>query len=148
MTSASCDPVFSGLDYKELLRSWVWEHLLPANAVLKERDRPPRRRSRRISLFVPVEVSGKDVSRSTFKIATTATNLNRHGATVHLHRDLPVKSVIVVKNSRGTRTCARIVVQTRVRDIYAYGLEFLEPDKAKNFWGIRFPSYPQERRPS
>lgn len=89
-------------------------------------------------------MSGQDVARSTFKIATTATNLNRNGATVHLHRDLPVASVVVVKNSRGTRTGARIVVQTRVRDIYAYGLEFLEPDQAKNFWGIRFPSYPQD----
>ena len=91
--------------------------------------------------MVPLEVSGKDVARASFKIATTATNLNRHGATVHLNRDLPVESVIVVKNSRGVRTCARIVVQRRVRDMYVYGLEFLEPDKAKTFWGIRFPSY-------
>jgi len=53
-----------------------------------------------------------------------------------------------MKNSRGTRTGVRIVVQRRLRDIYAYGVEFLEPDKAKNFWGIRFPLPPQERRPS
>lgn len=121
---------------------------LPATTVINEGDRPPRRRSRRISLRVPVEVSGKDVARSTFTIATTANNLNRYGATVHLHRDLPVESVIVVKNSRGARTCARIISQTRARDIYAYGVEFVEPDKAKNFWGIRFPSNPQERCPS
>lgn len=48
----------------------------------------------------------------------------------------------------GTRTCARIVVQRRVRDIHAYGVEFLEPGKARNFWGIRFPSHLEERRAS
>ena len=36
-----------------------------------------------ISLRIPVEVSGKDVARSTFTIATTAINLNRHIATIH-----------------------------------------------------------------
>jgi hypothetical protein len=46
-------------------------------------DRPrasARRRTRRIALTVPVEVSGKDVEKSSFTLSATATNLNRNGA--------------------------------------------------------------------
>lgn len=114
---------------------------MTGTAIVSDSDRPPRRRSPRISLLVPLEVSGKDVARSYFNVATTATNLNRYGATVHLNRDLAVESVIVLTNSRGSRTSARIVDQTLTREIYAYGVEFLEAEKTKSFWGIRFPSY-------
>lgn len=117
---------------------------MPATASINDCDRLPRRRSPRLALLVPLEVSGKDVAQSCFNVVTTATNLNRYGATVHLNRDLAVESVIVLTNSRGTRTSARIVEQTVARDIYAYGVEFLEAENTKNFWGIRFPSYPQE----
>lgn len=117
---------------------------MPSTAIISDHDRPPRRRSARIALLVPLEVSGKDLASSCFKVVTTATNLNRYGATVHLNRDLAVESVIVLTNSRGARTSARIVEQTLARDIYAYGVEFLEADKTKNFWGIRFPGCPQE----
>jgi hypothetical protein len=114
-----------------------------ATAIINDRDRPPRRRSPRIALLVAVEVSGKDIARSCFNVVTTATNLNRHGAAVHLNRDLAVESVIVLTNSRGSRTSARIVDQTLARDIYTYGVEFLEAEKTRNFWGLRFPSDPQ-----
>jgi len=117
---------------------------LPTTANISDRDRPPRRRSPRISLLVPLEVSGKDVARSCFNIVTTATNLNRYGATVHLNRDLALESVIVLTNSRGTRTSARIVDQTLARDIYAYGVEFLEAKKTNDFWGIQFAPHAQE----
>lgn len=109
------------------------------------RDRPSsRRRTRRISLTVPVEVSGKDVTRSLFSALTTTTNLNRHGAMVHLNRDLSLDSVLVIKNSRGARISTRVVSQTKSGDLYAYGMEFLEAEKARDFWGINFPS--QARR--
>lgn len=105
------------------------------------RDRPSsRRRTRRISLTVPVEVSGKDVARSSFSALTTTTNLNRHGAMVHLNHDLSLDSVLVIKNSRGARTSARVVSQTKSGDIYAYGVELLEAENAKDFWGINFPA--------
>lgn len=71
-----------------------------------------RRRTRRIALTVPLEVSGHDVERSSFTLTTTATSLNRNGAALHLNRDLSVGSVLVVQNSRGTRTSARVVAQT------------------------------------
>ena len=108
-----------------------------------------RRRTRRIALTVPVEVSGKDVDRTSFSTAATATNLNRNGATLHLSRDLSVDSVLVIQNARGARTSARVVAQTRATEgLYVYGVEFLDADNARDFWGINFPSRSQEYRAS
>lgn len=104
------------------------------------RDRPSRRRTRRMALIVPVEIFGKDLSRSSFSALTTATNLNKHGAMVHFNRDLSLDSVLVIKNSRGARTSARVVSQTNATEVYGYGLESLEVEKAKDFWGINFPA--------
>jgi hypothetical protein len=54
-----------------------------------------------MALIVAVEIAGKDVARSSFSAITTATNLNRNGAMLHLNRDLSLDSVLVIKNSRG-----------------------------------------------
>jgi hypothetical protein len=97
-----------------------------------------------MAIIIPVEISGKDVSRSSFSANATATNLNRHGAMLHLNRDLSLDSVLVIKNTRGARTSVHIVSQTKAGDLYAYGVEFVEAENAKEFWGINFPS--QARR--
>jgi PilZ domain len=98
-----------------------------------------RRRTRRVALTVPLEVSGKDVDKSSFKVIATATNLNRHGAMLHLNRDLALNSILVIKNIRGTRTSARVVAQKCVAENhYGYGIEFVEADNVKDFWGIDF----------
>jgi hypothetical protein len=102
-----------------------------------------RRRTRRMALTVPVELSGKDVENSSFSVATTATNLNRNGATLHLTRDLPVDSVILIKNIRGVRTSTRVASETPIPgNQFAYGVEFLETDSPQDFWGINFPAVP------
>jgi hypothetical protein len=100
-----------------------------------------RRRTRRIALTVPLEVSGKDVQRSSFTVSTTATSLNGNGAALHLSHDLSVGSVLVVRNSRGTRTSVRVVAQVITGDgAYNYGVEFLdEANSLNDFWGIAFP---------
>ena len=100
-----------------------------------------RRRSKRIALIVPLEVSGKDANSSSFTTTTTATRLNRNGAALQLSHDLSVGSVLVVKNSRGARASARIVEQVVAGDeVYMYGVEFLdEADSITDFWGIVFP---------
>lgn len=100
-----------------------------------------RRRSTRIALTAPLEVSGKDFQRVTFTTTTTATSLNRNGAAIHLSHDLSLGSELVVKNSRGARITARVVAQVVSGDgIYMYGVEFLdEADNVKDFWGIAFP---------
>lgn len=75
-------------------------------------------------------------------MSAKATNLNRHGAAVQLSRDLPVGSVVTIKNQRGTKISARIVAQlTAIQGVSTYGVEFVDQDEnANNFWGITFPS--------
>jgi hypothetical protein len=59
---------------------------------------------------------------------------------LYLNRDLSICSVLVLTNSRGSRTSARVVAQVgMVRDSYAYGVEFVEPENAQDFWGVNFP---------
>ena len=90
---------------------------------------------------MPVEVSGRDATEENFSFTTTATNLNRNGATLHVNRDLPVDGVIVLQNSRGARMSARIVARVNiVQDLCSYGVEFLAADDIQDFWGISFPS--------
>ena len=71
-----------------------------------------------------------------------ATNLNKHGAAVQLHRELQVGSIVAVKNNRGIQVSARVVSQLVARDgVPTYAIEFVEhDDKATEFWGITFPS--------
>ena len=65
---------------------------------------------------------------------------------LHLNRDLAVDSIVLIRNSRGARTSARVVAQTSMGDSYAYGMEFLEADNVKDFWGIIFPTSSRDRR--
>src|SRR5581483_9250204 len=47
-------------------------------------ERPSRHGTRRMALIVPVEISGKDIARSSFSVFTTATNLSQHGVMLHV----------------------------------------------------------------
>ena len=108
-----------------------------------------RRRSQRIPLAMPVQVSGRDANGESFSFSTTATNLNRNGATIHVNRDLGIDSVIVLQNSRGGRTSARIVARVNVvQNLCSYGVEFVVEDGVKDFWGISFPSRWRDLRTS
>jgi|GraSoiStandDraft_43_1057313.scaffolds.fasta_scaffold372571_2 hypothetical protein len=105
-----------------------------------------RRRSKRIALTVPVEISGKDAEQCSFTLTTTASNLNRNGAMLQLNRDLVADSVLVIQNARRARASARVVSQTVLSDnLYKYGIEFVEADHDKDFWGISFPLSSQSR---
>lgn len=105
-----------------------------------------KRRSARIALNSPVGLSGQDRQKCSFTMPARATNLNRHGAAVQLHRELLVGSIVAVKNNRGTQISARVVSQLVARDgVPTFAIEFVEEDdKAKDFWGIIFPSANQK----
>src|SRR5882724_6218987 len=100
-----------------------------------------KRRSNRMALHSPVGLSGQDRQKSSFTMKARATNLNRHGAAVQLHRELVVGSVVVLRNNRGSEVSARIVAQVAAREgVPTYAIEFVEQnDAAENFWGIAFP---------
>jgi hypothetical protein len=100
-----------------------------------------RRRTRRVSLSVQIEVFGSNAQGDHFSIRSNATNLNQHGAKLQLTRDLPLDSILVLKNSHGTRTSVRVVALRAVSENqFEYGVEFVEAEKAKDFWGINFPA--------
>ena len=95
-----------------------------------------------MSLNAAVGVSGEDRSKFTFTLQGKALNLNKHGAALQIHRELAVGSTVVIKHPRGTQVSARVVSQiSAVEGLCTYGVEFAEHDeKAKNFWGISFPT--------
>ena len=98
-----------------------------------------KRRSPRIQLKASVALSGEDRLKCFFSMPARATNLNKHGAAIHLIRDLLVGSIVVVQNKRGTQLTARIVAQlSATQGMSTYGIEFVERDgRASNFWGTR-----------
>src|SRR5215472_3033663 len=111
-------------------------------AAALNRMQASKRRSSRMSLNAAVGMSGEDKLKVSFIVPAKATNLNRHGAAVQLSRDLPVGTVVTLKNQRGTQVSARIVsVIAAVQGISTYGIEFVDQDdNSRQFWGITFPS--------
>ena len=102
-----------------------------------------KRRSARLPLNALVRLAGQDHQRGAFALLPArATGLNRHGAAIQVGRELLVGSILTVRHGRGgTETPARVVTQVRSgQDIFTYGVEFLESDATKDFWGIAFPS--------
>lgn len=95
-----------------------------------------------MNLSAAVHLSGEDRQKSSFTMPARATNLNLHGAIVQLGRDLPVGSTVQVRNTRGSEISARVVTQiSAVEGVRTYGIEFVERDeRAKQFWGITFPT--------
>jgi len=97
-----------------------------------------QRRSPRIALLIPINVTGYDLEKCGFSEAATATNLNLHGATIHLNRQLILGSVITISNRCGIESPARIVSQVGVvKGEFIYGIEFVQ-GRQPNFLGISF----------
>jgi hypothetical protein len=101
-----------------------------------------KRRSTRMALNASVGMTGEDKLKVSFTMPAKATNLNRHGASVQLSRDLPVGSVVTLKNQRGAQVSARIVsVIAAKQGVSTYGIEFVnKDDDSRQFWGISFPT--------
>ena len=95
-----------------------------------------------MALNASIGLTGEDRQKCSFSLTAKATNLNRHGAAIQVGRELLVGSTVVVRNQRGTLISARVVAQlAALRGVPTYAIEFVEQDdKAKNFWGITFPS--------
>lgn len=117
-------------------------HHTHVGAAALNRLQASKRRSSRMQLNASVGLSGEDKLKVSFTMPAKATSLNRHGAAVQLSRDLPVGSVIILKNQRGTQVSAKIVsVISAVQGVSTYGVEFVDKDdNTKQFWGISFPT--------
>jgi hypothetical protein len=110
--------------------------------IIPPRPQIAKRRSGRIALSSAVGVAGQDSQNCPFTMPARATNLNRYGAAIHLPRQLPVGSTVIVRNARGTEISARVTAQLAVaQGLTSYGIEFLQQDDtASSFWGITFPT--------
>lgn len=71
-----------------------------------------------------------------------ASGLNRHGAAIQVGRELLIGSTLSVRHGRGgIKTPARVVAQVGAgQSNFTYGIEFLDADGTRDFWGIAFPS--------
>jgi hypothetical protein len=116
-------------------------HPHPSTHATVGRSMMAKRRSNRMALHASVGLSGEDRQKCPFTMPAKATKLNKHGAAVELGRDLPVGTVVTVKNKSGTQISARVVAQLAgLQGISTYAIEFVEQDeKAETFWGITFP---------
>jgi hypothetical protein len=101
------------------------------------------RRSTRLALNADITLFGHGAAKCPFTISAKATKLNRHGAAIQLNRELLTGSTIVLQNNKHhtPQVSARVVTQVSAnhRGIYTYGVEFLEADAKRKFWGIYFP---------
>ncbi len=98
------------------------------------------RRSTRIAISIPIEVSGWDLEEREIHEKTTTTLVNQHGARISLQHKFSVGSNIVISipHLKREQRC-RVVWMSRLpndRDNYQVGIEL---ERSANFWGVDFP---------
>jgi hypothetical protein len=98
------------------------------------------RRSDRVALSLPLEVTGSDCSGQSFLEQTHTLIISRHGASVVLSRRLaPGDEVLLYRSDTKKKALAHVVGQIGGRGGgYVYGLALNNPEDWK-FWGIWFP---------
>jgi hypothetical protein len=98
------------------------------------------RRADRVTVNIPVEVSGSDATGQVFFERTITLVLSRNGATILLNRKLIPEQELLVRNLQNQREAEGHVVGYVARhekgDVY--GITFT--DKTLNIWEIEFPS--------
>ncbi len=112
---------------------------------LTNHQTPPSttRRSDRISIEIPIEISGDDIKGFTFLEKTRTAVISRHGAKVFTRYKLARDQELVVRClSTGKESEARIVGELGAGpEGHAYGIEFLKHEV--NVWDIEFPALSQ-----
>ncbi len=104
-----------------------------------------RRRSSRIGVELPIQISGTDSNGRGFAVQTQTQLLSRHGAKISLQEGLvPDQEIIIHCPALKKDAEARVVALFRKESGgYVYGIEFLDP-KA-DFWNVPFPADPWEK---
>ncbi len=98
------------------------------------------RRSSRIALSIPVEVSGLDASGAEIHESTTTTIVSRHGAYMFLEHRLLVGSelFLMIPHLDRKQKCRVIGIASEFGENgpYETGVEL---ESAENFWSVQFP---------
>lgn len=97
------------------------------------------RRSDRVSLSVPIQVSGTEAGGDFAEKARTL-SISRHGATIVLNQKLaPAQQIIIQRMGTNKQANARVVGQIGGQPQgYVYGIAFLNPNV--DLWDIEFPA--------
>ncbi len=97
------------------------------------------RRSTRLSLSIPIVISGKDTDQNEFKEETRTLVVNKHGAKIVTVHQLAMGMEILIENpALGTAakaTVAWVGPEYRPGELHQVGLQLFE---ARNVWGIEF----------
>jgi len=98
-----------------------------------------RRRTQRVTLTVPLVVSGQNEDGEKFSIRAKTNAVSQHGAQIETEHPLVVSQVLLLINENSARKVeARVASIQRRRDGKTYvGLEFLSAEI--NFWNMTFP---------
>ncbi len=98
------------------------------------------RRSTRISIAIPITISGKDASGRPFKENTRTIILNKHGAKIVTVHQLALGAEVMLENRALGRTAKTTVAwlgdRQSSREPTEVGIQLIE---AENIWGIELP---------
>ena len=104
------------------------------------------RRSTRLTISIPIFISGLDADGSSFSESVRTLVVNKHGAMIATTHRLALSTEVLIENpARGVVAKASVVwlgEKDNAVDLHSVGLELLE---AQNLWGIAFP--PDDWRP-
>jgi hypothetical protein len=116
-------------------------------------DTTQGRRSTRLSISIPVVISGVDVEGIAFRESVRTLIVNKHGGKIATPRHLALNSELMVENLALNVVAKASVVWWSEKhfpgDVHHVGLQLIE---AQNVWGIAFPpddwsGAPPEERP-
>ncbi len=102
-----------------------------------------QRRTERVLVQIPIEVSGNDAEGRAFRETTRTVVINRDGARIALRHVIRVGAQVSIKNLQSQRTCPFRVVDRVHKTIGLdpeWGVACLDPKE--DFWGILFPKKP------
>lgn len=117
-------------------------HMTPPADKEKKLEAPPGnvRRSTRLSIALPVTLTGTDKSGQEFAENTRTIIVNKHGAKVSTCHQLVKGTEVSIENRALGRTAKAIVVwigEKRLgKDLLEIALELTKPE---NIWAIEFP---------
>ena len=98
------------------------------------------RRSTRISIAIPITITGKDANGRLFKENTRTVILNKHGAKIVTVHQLALGAEVLLENRALGRTAKTTVAwlgdRQSSRDPTEVGIQLME---AENIWGIELP---------
>lgn len=107
-----------------------------------------RRRSRRVSVRIPVRVSAENSFGSRFEEETYTQTLSAHGALIFLSTRVIRGQSIHLSNSppNGTVKCTVADIGDPQGDLLQVGVTFVLPNQYQLFWDATFPSPDRSKR--